>query len=246
MRKSLLLGVCASALVAGSALAADLPLKARPAPVAPIPVFSWTGFYLGANIGGAWSNSTLTDNVTGANFSTNNSGFIGGGQFGYNWQVNNNWVLGIEGDIDGTSIHKTSNAVPTAFGTLQGSLNTDWIATLAGRVGYTFDHWMIYGKGGGAWVQNSATLNTLTTGASASVSNTNSGWMAGVGAEWAFAGPWSAKIEYNHIGLDNWSPSTSSVILNDRLNLSRNIDLVKFGINYRFGGGYGAGGYGAY
>jgi outer membrane immunogenic protein len=246
MRKSLLLGVCASALVAGSALAADLPLKARPAPVAPIPVFSWTGFYLGANIGGAWSNSTLTDNVTGANFSTNNSGFIGGGQFGYNWQVNNNWVLGIEGDIDGTSIHKTSNAVPTAFGTLQGSLNTDWIATLAGRVGYTFDHWMIYGKGGGAWVQNSATLNNLTTGASASVSNTNSGWMAGVGAEWAFAGPWSAKIEYNHIGLDNWSPSTSGVILNDRLNLSRNIDLVKFGINYRFGGGYGAGGYGAY
>lgn len=246
MRKSLLLGVCASALVAGSALAADLPLKARPAPVAPIPVFSWTGFYLGANIGGAWSNSTLTDNVTGASFSTNNSGFIGGGQFGYNWQVNNNWVLGIEGDIDGTSIHKTSNAVPTAFGTLQGSLNTDWIATLAGRVGYTFDHWMIYGKGGGAWVQNSATLNNLTTGASASVSNTNSGWMAGVGAEWAFAGPWSAKIEYNHIGLDNWSPSTSSVILNDRLNLSRNIDLVKFGINYRFGGGYGAGGYGAY
>ena len=124
MRKSLLLGVCASALLAGSALAADLPARARPAPVAPIPVFSWTGFYIGANIGGAWSNSTLTDNVTGASFSTNNSGFIGGGQFGYNWQFNNNWVLGIEGDIDGTTISKTSNAVPTGLGTLRSRDDT--------------------------------------------------------------------------------------------------------------------------
>jgi outer membrane immunogenic protein len=244
MRKSLLLGVCASALVAGSALAADLPARARPAPVAPIPVFSWTGFYIGANIGGAWSNSTLTDNVTGASFSTNNSGFIGGGQFGYNWQFNNNWVLGIEGDIDGTTISKTSNAVPTTIGTLQGSLNTDWIATLGGRIGYTVDHWMFYAKGGGAWVQNSATLTNLTTGASASASNTNSGWMAGAGVEWAFAGPWSAKLEYNHIGLDNWSPSTSNIVINDRLNLSRDIDLVKVGVNYRFG--WGGGGYGGF
>jgi outer membrane immunogenic protein len=236
MRKSLLIGVCASALLAGSALAADLPVKARPAPIAPIPVFSWTGFYIGANVGGAWSNSTLTESVTGANFSTNNSGFIGGGQFGYNWQFNNNWVLGIEGDIDGTTINKTSNAVPTAIGTLQGSLNTDWIATLGGRIGYTVDHWMFYAKGGGAWVQDSATLSNLTRGTSVSASHTNSGWMAGAGVEWAFAGPWSAKIEYNHIGLDNESVST--------LNLSRDIDLVKVGVNYRFG--WGGGGYGGY
>jgi outer membrane immunogenic protein len=239
MRKSLLIGFFASVLVGAPAFAADLPVRAHPAPVAPIPVFSWTGFYLGANIGGAWSKSTITDAVTGASLSTSDSGFIGGGQFGYNWQISN-WILGVEGDIDGTTISKTSNAVPTAFGTLQATASTDWIATLAGRVGYGFDRWMIYGKGGGAWVQNSATLSNLTTGASASASNTNSGWMAGVGAEWAFAGPWSAKIEYNHIHLDNWSPSTSSVIINDRLNLSRHIDLVKFGINYRFGGGYGA------
>jgi outer membrane immunogenic protein len=235
MRKLLLIGCCASALFAGPALAADL--KARPAPLPPpIPVFSWTGFYIGANIGGAWSNSTLTESVTGANFSTNNSGFIGGGQFGYNWQFNNNWVLGIEGDIDGTTINKTSNGVPTSIGTLQGSLNTDWIATLGGRLGYTFDHWMFYAKGGGAWVQDSATLSNLTRGTSVSASHTNSGWMAGAGVEWAFAGPWSAKIEYNHIGLDTESVST--------LNLSRDIDLVKVGVNYRFG--WGGGGYGGY
>ena len=238
MRKSLLIGcLCFCARRRDLHLAADLAGEGATctAPAA-IPVFSWTGFYLGANIGGAWSHSTLTESVTGANFSANNSGFIGGGQFGYNWQFNNNWVLGIEGDIDGTSINKTSNGVPTAIGTLQGSLSTDWIATLAGRIGYTFDHWMFYAKGGGAWVQDSATLSNLTTGASASASNTNSGWMAGVGVEWAFAGPWSAKVEYNHIGLDTLSVST--------LNLSRDIDLVKVGVNYRFG--WGGGGYGGY
>jgi outer membrane immunogenic protein len=244
MRKLLLIGVCASAFVAAPALAADLPARAYPAQVASVPVFSWTGFYLGANIGGAWSKSTITDNVTGASLSSSSNGFIGGGQVGYNWQFGS-WILGVEGDIDGTSINKTSNAVPTAFGTLQASASTDWIATLAGRVGFAFDHWMIYGKGGGAWVQNSATLSNLTTGASASASDTASGWMAGVGAEWAFAGPWSAKLEYNHVELDNWSPSTSSVIINDRLNLSRHIDMVKFGVNYRFGWG-GGGAYAAY
>ncbi len=99
-RTSLLIGCCACAFVAAPALAADLPVKAPPAP-APIPVFSWTGFYLGANVGGAWSNSTITDNVTGASLSTDNSGFIGGGQVGFNYQVNN-WVFGVEWDIDGT------------------------------------------------------------------------------------------------------------------------------------------------
>jgi outer membrane immunogenic protein len=213
-------------------LAADLPVKARPMP--PPPVFNWTGFYVGANIGGAWSNGSVTDLVTGANLSTNSSGFIGGGQVGFNYQFNT-FVLGAEWDIDGTSISTTSNVVATGFGNLQASASTDWISTLAGRVGFAFDRWMIYAKGGGAWVQNSATLTNTTTGASISASNTNSGWMAGVGGEWAFANNWSAKLEYNHVELDNWSPSTATLIAGDRLNISRTIDMVKAGVNWRFG-----------
>jgi len=232
MRNRFLLGVCASTLIAAPALAADLPMKARPAP--PPPVFSWTGFYIGANIGGAWSNGTVTDLVTGANLSTDSSGFIGGGQIGFNYQFNT-FVLGAEWDIDGTTISKTSNVVATGSGNLQASANTDWISTLAARFGFALDHWLIYGKAGGAWVQNSATLANLTTGGSISASNTNSGWMAGVGGEWAFAPQWSAKLEYDHVELDNWSFSTNSIIVNDRLNVSRHIDMVKAGINWRFG-----------
>src|SRR5215813_9710039 len=115
MRMSLLVGVCAAALAAGPVWAADLPLKAPPAPP-PIQPYNWSGFYLGANIGGAWSHSTITDEVTGASLSANNSGFIGGGQAGFNYQANNwlfgaNWIFGVEGDIDGTTISKTSNPV---------------------------------------------------------------------------------------------------------------------------------------
>ena len=84
-------------------------------------------------------------------------------------------------------------------------------------------------------MQNSATLSNLTTGASVSASNTNSGWTAGIGGEWAFAPQWSAKLEYDHVELDNFSPSTNSVIVNDRLTVSRNIDMVKAGVNWRFG-----------
>src|SRR5262249_25794482 len=154
---------------------------------------------------GAWSSTTVTDTFTNTSFTDNNkSGFIGGGQVGFNYQVNN-FVFGVEGDIDGTSLSRTSPSVVTGIGTLQASTSTDSIATLPGRIGFAFDRWMIYAKGGGAWVQNSATLSNLTTGASISGSDTASGWMAGVGAEWAWSGPWSAKIEYNHIELDNFS-----------------------------------------
>jgi outer membrane immunogenic protein len=210
--------------------------------LAPLPPpFSWTGLYIGANIGGAWSHTSINDTVTGASLGFDNSGFIGGGQIGFNYQINR-FVLGVEWDIDGTSINKTGPGVATAFGTLQGSVSTDWISTLTGRIGLGWDRWLFYFKGGGAWVQNSATLANLTTGASISASNTNSGWVAGVGAEWAWNGPWSAKIEYDHVELDSFS-SAVPFIAADRFTVSRNIDMVKFGINYRFGWG---GGYSAY
>jgi outer membrane immunogenic protein len=235
-------GAVAAATVANAADLQRAPIYTKAPP--PVPVFSWTGLYIGANIGGAWSNGSITDNVTGAQLNSNSSGFIGGGQIGYNYQFNT-FVLGVEWDIDGTSINKTSNAVAVvlpggAAANLQASASTDWISTLTARFGFAVDRFLIYGKAGGAWVQNSATLTNLTNGASASASNTNSGWTAGVGAEWAFAPQWSAKLEYDHIELDNFSPSTNSVIVNDRLTLSRNIDMVKAGVNYRFnwGGGY--------
>ena len=241
MRKILLSGVCAATLVAAPAFAADLgvmPMKAPP-PVA-APVFTWTGLYVGANSGGAWSHNTLSDEILGFNFSTDNSGFIGGGQVGLNWQIGY-FLLGVEWDIDGTTMSRTSGIATLPGGVVpgigpvpsqqfQGSVNTDWISTLTGRIGFAFDRWLVYAKGGGAWVQNSVTFDNLTTGVSASSSRIDGGWTAGVGAEWAFAPQWSAKLEYDYVKLDDFNPT----LLSDTLKLSRHINMVKAGINYRF------------
>jgi outer membrane immunogenic protein len=223
-------------MCASSALAADLsrPVYTKAPPPAP-PPFSWTGFYLGANIGGAWANGHLDDNFTGASFGFDNAGFIGGGQAGFNYQINN-FVFGVEGDIDGTTMSKTGVGVLTPIGTLQGHDSTDWIATLTGRVGIAWDRWLWYAKGGGAWLQESATLTNLTTGVSAGNSTTLDGWTAGVGVEWAFYDNWSAKLEYDYIGLNNWSPATSNIFVNDFVTLHGNVQVFKAGINYRFGG----------
>jgi outer membrane immunogenic protein len=202
-----------------------------------LPVFSWTGLYIGANIGGAWTTDSVTDTLAVVSLSTDNSGFIGGAQVGFNYQINN-FVLGVEWDIDGTTLSKTSSTVASAIGTLQASTNTDWISTLTGRAGLAFDRWLFYVKGGGAWVQESATLANLTTGTSVSASNSRSGWTVGVGTEWAFAPPWSAKLEYDFVRLDDFSTSSFT---GDTVTFSRDINMVKAGVNYRFdwlGGGY--------
>src|SRR5262249_52648553 len=144
----------------------------------PSPPFTWTGFYVGGNLGGAWANGTLTDTFSGVSFGTGHSGFIGGGQLGYNYQIGR-LVLGAAGDFDWTSLNETSHSVVTRFGTLEASADTLWVTTLAARVGVAADKWLLYVKGGGGWVHNTASIADLTTGATASINNTNGGWLVG-------------------------------------------------------------------
>src|ERR1700722_19872277 len=153
MKKFLLCSAAAISLVsaARSALAADM---SRPPPYVPapmMPLYSWTGFYIGANGGGAWASGTLSNNVTGASISASHSGFIGGGQLGYNWQFGN-FVLGGEWLFDGTDLNASGTA-----GNFSASAHTDWVGTATARFGWAFNNWLWHGKAGGAWVQNSAT-----------------------------------------------------------------------------------------
>ena len=146
----------------------------------------------------------MNDSLFGLSASSNRSGFIGGGQLGVNYQFSN-IVLGAEWDFDWTSLDATGNGrfVP-GVGTLQGSANTRWISTLAARFGVVLNNGvLLYGKAGGAWVDNHATITNLNTGASISASNRNSGWVVGAGVEWAIAGNWSAKLEYDFVKLDD-------------------------------------------
>jgi outer membrane immunogenic protein len=243
--------LAASAAAPTFASAADL---SRPAPVykapppAP-PAFSWTGLYFGGNLGGAWGSGNVTDSLLGFNFGNNNSNgvFVGGGQVGANYQINN-VVLGVEGDFDWAANNNnvTGGVVIPGIGlghTFAVNSNNTWITTLAGRLGIAYDHWLFYGKGGAAWVGNNGfTVTDVTTGLSLTGTNNNSntGWVAGGGVEWAFANNWTAKIEYDYIGLSNRTfvvPLTSPVLAGDTFTLHRNIQMVTVGINYLFNWG---------
>jgi outer membrane immunogenic protein len=213
--------------------AADMPTKAPPPPAPVYVPYSWTGFYIGGNVGGAWANGSIHDDVTGFEFSASHSGFVGGGQIGFNYQVSN-IVFGVEADFDWTSLNATGSGIffPGIGAFLQGSANTKWITAVAGRLGIAYDRWLFYGKGGGAWVSNEATITDLTTGAEFSRSNTNSGWLVGAGIEWAFTPNWTARIEYDYIGLRNFT--VSPVFTVDTFTVNRNIQLATFGLNYKF------------
>jgi outer membrane immunogenic protein len=221
------------------AVAADLPTKAPPAPVyAPLP-FTWTGFYIGANVGGAWGQGTVTDNATGGTFGTGERGaFAGGGQLGYNYQIGN-VVFGVEGFFDGIASgnNNTSNIVTGLAGNqFQGNANATWVSTVGGRLGFTgpgFDHWLFYAKGGGGWVGYDSTVSDLTNGLSAKTSSSQGGWMAGAGIEWAFAPNWTARVDYQYIGLNGFSVAPTFVA--DRFVVNNpNVQTVTFGINYLF------------
>jgi outer membrane immunogenic protein len=261
MRKLLHATAALSVLLATSMAANAADVRAQPAPYTPPPpppppVYapSWTGFYIGANIGGAWANRDVRDPFLGVNFNNGNSNgtFIGGGQLGFNWQIG--WgLLGFEADFDGVANNNNGGAVfIPSVGNIQVTSNNRWITTLAARFGVTNGPWLFYGKFGGGWVGNDDfTVTNLTTGASTTASNnSNSGWLLGAGIEWAFAPNWSAKAEYNFLGLDDRTfitPFGFQGVAGDTFFVrNRDIQMVKVGINYRFNlSGYGHGyGYG--
>jgi len=229
------------ALAAGSVLsicsveAADLPVAPARVPVAPViyqpEAFSWTGFYFGGHVGGGFSDSSWSDPFTGATNSFNNMGFLGGAQVGANVQFN--WlVVGLEGDFSWTSLKGSGNdSIGDALNT-----RTDWTSTVTGRVGMAFDRFLVYGKGGLALAQDQSSLTDLA-GNTASSSFTRTGWTAGAGLEYAFNRNWSAKLEYDYLGFGLQALSFTTPLLGTvTSNANLNVQEVKAGLNFRFGG----------
>jgi outer membrane immunogenic protein len=226
-RFSLSLGSLAILLVSGItiAAAADLP----PPAYAPVPqVFSWTGFYIGANAGYGWSNASGTLTTTGGSeaFTFTGNGFVGGAQAGYNWQVGPA-VFGAEADFQGTTISGPFSA--TAGPVISATDKGPWFGTIRGRVGYAMDRFMLYATGGG--VYGDITMSGTAAGGSFSSSTTFWTWTAGAGVEAAFWGCWSAKLEYLFVDTPNRTPAIPTVTMVSG-NATNNI--VRAGINYHF------------
>jgi outer membrane immunogenic protein len=220
---------CGAILLASAtrvAAAADLlPPAYAPAPQ----VFSWTGFYIGANAGYGWSTAsgTLTTATGSESFTFTGDGFAGGAQAGYNWQVGPA-VFGAEADFQGTTISGpfTATAGPVISATDKGP----WFGTLRARLGYGIDRFMLYGTAGGVY-GDITTNGTVTPGGSFSSSSTFWTWTAGAGVEAAFWGCWSGKLEYLYIGTPNRSPTIPTVIT---VSGTATNNIVRAGINYHF------------
>ena len=228
--RSLVLAAALSGVPLVAATAADMsvPQTKAPAYVAPpIFVYSWTGLYIGGQLGGAWSSANWTDPVSGLGDNPTASAFMGGGQIGYNYQTGP-WVLGIEADITGTNL-SASNTDAAGF---THSTNTFWTSTVTGRLGYAWNRVLVYGKGGVAFANEG---NTVTGPIGASIStgaSTQTGWTAGGGIEYALDRNWSVRGEYDYMGFG--SQNVPALLPGAPGSVNLNIQRAMAGINYRF------------
>lgn len=164
------------------ASAADLPRKALPTPP-PTPVYNWTGFYVGGNVGGAWksrdvdysANDPLAvlllgdDRVRPLPTSFDSSGIIGGVQIGYNWQFSRNWLVGFETDFDWSGVKGSASITNTDPGGVSTTTHVDehikWFGTVRVRLGYLpLDTLLLYVTGGFAYGKVEHTGNYVNDG----------------------------------------------------------------------------------
>jgi outer membrane immunogenic protein len=211
-------GVLALA-AAAPASAADLPAQMPYKAPAYVNAYNWTGFYLGINGGGAWGGSDWN----GFGVSNSPSGGMIGATAGYNWQgMGNPWVFGIEGDLDWTDISDR-----TACAGLTCSTRNDWLGTVRGRVGYSWDRFMPYFTGGVAF----GNIKAHRTGLAGN-EDTNAGWTIGGGVEAVVAGNWTAKLEYLYVDLGDTTCSAAACGVATNVDLTTNV--FRAGLNYRF------------
>ncbi len=231
MLKRALLGVSALALLAGSAAAADLSTR-YPVKAAPVPVqyFSWTGFYIGGNVGYGWNSPNFDYTAAGLTYAYdvgNADGVFGGLQVGYNYQFANNIVLGAEADLEfanmGTDTFLVGGPASGAF----TSTSVDTFGTIRGRVGYAVDRFLPYFTGGAAWANTSFTGPWGWT----SESNTQWGWTIGGGAEYAITNNWTVKAEYLYL---DFGSQDYTFVGGDSISTGFNMQTVKAGFNYKF------------
>jgi outer membrane immunogenic protein len=205
MLRHFFLATTALVAFAGSGSAADLPShKAVPAPVVAEPSLSWKGFYVGAHVGYAWAEDKAVaiswpGVISPVNYDS--SGVIGGVHVGYNWQWKQ-WVAGLEGDADGTSLSRTTSIGVPLLGAASVTTRSPVQGSIRGRVGYAFDQILVYATGGAIWGGILNAYHLLPIGNS--FSTTRTGWTVGGGVEYALDDNWSARVEYRHADFGNY------------------------------------------
>lgn len=213
-----------------------MPVKAPAMPVPAAVGYDWSGFHIGAHVGGGWGRKEFFDPLAAVHNGAHHAvGILGGGQIGFSHQVAR-WVMGVEAQVSAANL-KGANVDPTNL-RVTISTRVDWLGSVAGRLGYASDRTLLFVKAGGAFVHDKHVATGVDPGnASVGIANeTRWGWIAGGGIEHALASNWSVKMEYNYMdfgtkrltfNIAGAAPAPEDV--------TQHIHLVKFGINYRFG-----------
>lgn len=191
------LGAAVSVAAGGSlAHAADLPMMA--APIASVPQqSSWTGPYIGADLGYMFGSTAFTDAGVVIETGAATDGFIGGIYGGYNWQIDDSWVAGIEGDVSLASVHGNGGVVVPP--STPNSYDLNWAANIRGRIGFLImPDTLLYGAGGVAF-----TDLRFTEGSSLDAGVVRTGWTIGAGIEHAFTDQIFGRVEYLYADYGN-------------------------------------------
>jgi outer membrane immunogenic protein len=243
MRRQFLLASVGAVALTASAAAAELPPPAPPAPI-----FTWTGLYVGLQIGYAWdydpttliAQNPATFAVFNNSVTVDSNGVIGGAHLGYNLQIGQ-LVAGLEGTVDGTTINETTgNTAVLAVQTkeqVQGSIRL--------RLGYALDRVLLYATGGAAFTGINNTYfagGALIAGFPGAfqeeISRTRSGWTVGGGIEYAITNNWSIRAEYRYSDFGRYEdyPFAIGVPLGGTLFVEHHLteNQVQLGVSYKF------------
>jgi outer membrane immunogenic protein len=240
--KKLFLSTSFLVLSSAAVMAADLPMQSK-APVLAAPAFSWTGCYVGAQVGGG-----MMTNTEGSG--NNGKGGLAGGQAGCNYQ-DGNWVFGVEGEGYWSGIRATQSGsnIPnivnnSTFNSFTSTTNNNNDFSIAARAGITFDRTLIYGKGGWAWGAFKTSSIDICCGVGPTTtttaqSGTLDGFLVGVGIEHALTRNWTVKLEYNFIAFGAKELSTTECRTNvcgeiGTSTISATKQVFKVGANYLF------------
>ena len=247
-------------------LATAMPTKARVKALPPVMTWvNWTGFYIGAHGGAAYGRDDIGFTGYGQTSGTRSAGLLGGGQIGYNYQMANKFVLGVEADASwanikggrtcGTDTGLNAAGLPGGFSPFFMTCDTKviWLASATGRLGYAWDRSLLYVKGGAAFINETVSANCIVgpfnvpgnirtcnnqAGAlvnSISTSDNRVGWTVGFGGEFALTPNWSAKAEYNYMDFGSRTALASDGTT--FLTSRTDLQVTKVGLNYRFGPG---------
>jgi outer membrane immunogenic protein len=241
MKKVLLSGTALLLVVSGSAMAADMrPARAPIYTKAPMmaPTYNWSGCYIGGNFGGMWARKDWKATSTGAAITSQDiSSGLGGGQIGCNYQVNT-WVFGLQGDYDWANATGDSTDA-LALPALTDHTSIKSLASVTARVGYAWDRFLGYVKGGGAWERDDYRTTFSATGLTFSTaSETRTGWTIGIGGEYAFTDWLTGFVEYDYYDFgtktNGFATTVPSMVFTD---IKETQSVAKVGLNFKFNPG---------